>query len=330
MLQPIIIKTNSFNPYKNLAMEEYLQKALKENQIALYLWQNADTVVIGRTQNPWRECRLECMEKNGVLLARRTTGGGAVFHDRENLNFSFIVPKQHYDYERQCQVVLEAVNMFGIHGERSGRNDFVADGRKFSGNAFSRLYDNYLHHGTLLIHTNVEKMRESLQVSAEKMKAKGVKSVVSRVVNLRELSPKITIEGLQDAMCVSFEKMYGSAEIWENILEEEEEVCRIAGRNASDEWLFGNYHEFESVLEHKFSWGELQIHLDTVNGTVVDVKVYSDALHSEFIMQLEQILIGLPSDLRRISEVVSAADWIEETEAMAQEIAAWIVSAEPL
>src|SRR5450756_2322293 len=146
-----IVIGSSLDPYLNLAYEEYLVESAGADEAILFLWQNHDTVVIGCNQNPWRECDISAMGWDGVKLARRVTGGGAVFHDMGNLNFSFIVPRARYDVVRQGSVIIGALRSIGIAAEQTGRNDITIGGRKFSGNAFMHRKTTSLHHGTILI-----------------------------------------------------------------------------------------------------------------------------------------------------------------------------------
>ena len=134
--QIILYESKSFDPYLNLATEQYLMETVEEDACILFLWQNQNTVVIGKNQNAWKECRTDLLREEGGFLARRLSGGGAVFHDLGNLNFTFLMPQAEYDLDRQFSVIAEAVSMLGLHAERSGRNDVLAEGRKFSGNAF--------------------------------------------------------------------------------------------------------------------------------------------------------------------------------------------------
>ena len=135
MLNTIVI-TTSFNPWFNLAIEEFLVNNVKDDETILYLWQNKDTVVIGSNQNPWKECDVNKIEEDKVKLARRLSGGGAVYHDIGNLNFTFIMKKYKYDEDKQLNVVLNAINSFGMEAKFSGRNDLLLSGKKFSGNAY--------------------------------------------------------------------------------------------------------------------------------------------------------------------------------------------------
>ena len=154
------IVSDQTNPYLNIAVENYLVEYA--DSIVLYLWRNRRTVVIGQNQNPYSEVNLEALNADGGYLMRRRTGGGAVYHDDGNLNFSFIVPKDLYDQTRQFAVIQRAVESFGLHTELSGRNDILVEGRKFSGNAFSKGRINDLHHGTLLISGDMSDLQRYL------------------------------------------------------------------------------------------------------------------------------------------------------------------------
>ncbi len=324
-MQAYVYRSESHDPWHNLAIEEYFQKSVPEQTIILYLWSNADTVVIGRTQNPWRECDLQFMERHGVVLSRRTTGGGAVYHDAANLNYSFIVSKELYDEDRQFGVILDAVKHFGLQGERGGRNDLTVDGRKFSGNAFSRVYLGALHHGTVLIDTNMEMMKGCLQVSAAKMKTHGVQSVSSRVVNLKELRPEISVQRMAEAISRSFEKAYGTALPME-LSGAEREIREIERRNVSEDWLAGGFRTFTFQLENRFSWGEFQLNADVEDGKLTRIQVYSDSLAPEFILRIRDLLADRTANLAALSQEIQAFDWEPSHRAFAEEIAQWLAA----
>lgn len=150
--------------WDNLALDEYFLDHLSEDDFLLYFYINANAVIIGRNQNPWAECRLKAMEEDGVQLVRRITGGGAVFHDCGNLNFSFIAGEKRYDVERQFDLILRALQKLGIPCEFSGRNDLLSEGRKFSGNAFCTRKNIHQHHGTLLVSADLSRLNNYLSV----------------------------------------------------------------------------------------------------------------------------------------------------------------------
>lgn len=194
---------------KTLAVEEYLLLYCEPQECILYLWQNQNTVVIGRNQNAWKECKVESLEENGGHLARRLSGGGAVYHDLGNLNFTFLVSKENYSIDRQLEVIVKAVQKLGAKAEKSGRNDILIDGKKFSGNAFYEQEQHCYHHGTLMMNVNKEMLSKYLTVSKEKLQSKGVDSVKSRVTNLVDYIPDLTLEALKKALREAFEEVYG-------------------------------------------------------------------------------------------------------------------------
>ena len=209
MIQRLLVcRSRGFDPYENLALEEALLHRVGEGELILYLWQNERTVVIGRNQNPWKECRTALLSEEGGHLARRLSGGGAVFHDLGNLNFTFLMPAQDYDLPRQLTVIQRACRSLGIPAERSGRNDLLADGRKFSGNAFYKHNGKAYHHGTLMVDVDLDRVQRYLSPSKAKLAAKGVESVRSRVVNLREFVPTLTVEQLADALIAALAEVY--------------------------------------------------------------------------------------------------------------------------
>ncbi len=286
------------NPYKNLAVEEYLTMHVQEDECILYLWQNRHTVVIGKNQNCWKECRVKELEQDGGQLVRRLSGGGAVYHDLGNLNFTFCVRKANYSVERQLQVILTACEMQGIHAERTGRNDVAAEGRKFSGNAFYESGDFCYHHGTLLLDVDTAEMSRFLQVSKAKLESKGVASVRSRVVNLKELNPEVTVEAMERCMLDAFRQVYGQPDntAAAALLADErldwDEIGRLERKFSSWDWKYGQKIPFTHYLETRFPWGSLELELQIDRGVVKAAKVYSDAMEQQWLDGCGDALVG--------------------------------------
>ena len=281
-------------PYRNLAYEATLMEAVTDGAVILYLWQNRHTVVIGRHQNAWKECRVRDLEEDGGFLVRRLSGGGAVYHDDENLNFTFLIKDEDYDVQRQSQVILEAVKMLGLDAELSGRNDITIDGRKFSGNAYYRSGNQRYHHGTLLVDVNTEAMARFLKPSQAKLKSKGVDSVRSRVVNLKDLKPDLTIEALKQAMIEAAEKVYGVPS--QPLDPEDISASRVEhwqGIFESEDWRLGTRIPFTFEVEERFTWGTIDVQLDVKRGAIHEAAVYSDAMEDRAVTAVRHALKGL-------------------------------------
>lgn len=301
----IWIDTQNTYPYRNLAMEEYMTTHVPEGTCILYLWQNQHTVVIGKNQNCWKECRVNYLEREGGYLVRRLSGGGAVFHDLGNLNLTFIVRKPDYDVDRQLQVILEAVRLVGIQAEKTGRNDITAEGRKFSGNAFYQSGEYCYHHGTLLIHADKEDMSRYLNVSKEKLVSKGVSSVKSRVANLCEFNPELSVGSMKTALIKAFSQVYGlkagrmdERELPRNAIDD------LTEKFESWEWKYGRKIPFEYEMEKRFLWGAVQIQLHVNEGKIQDVNVFSDAMDQELGGMLADSLKGCSYDEKSMCDAV--------------------------
>ncbi len=302
-------------PFPNMALEEYLLLQVGPDECILYLWQNKNTVVIGRNQNCWKECRVAQLEESGGYVARRLSGGGAVFHDTGNLNFTFLARKAAYDVPRQTEVILRAVSSFGIDARRSGRNDITVDGRKFSGNAFYQTGDRCYHHGTILINADIPMLSHYLHVSAEKLRSKGVDSVKSRVVNLCDINPDITVEKMKARLITAFEEVYGVTP--EPIGRDEinqAELERLTRKFSDDTWRFGRPIPFTCQLEKRFAWGEIQLQLHVHGGQIVEAAVFSDAMNAELISRIPAALQGVFFSSDLLSEALGQISCADEAE----------------
>lgn len=252
-----IILGTSENPWHNLALEELLFDQEPQDMI-FYLWQNQNTVVIGRHQNAWKECQVSLLEKEGGRLARRSSGGGAVYHDLGNLNFTFITRKETYDVKRQLSVVLRAVRSFGVEAEFTGRNDLVLTpgGEKFSGNAYRYSRSTGLHHGTILVNADMNKLSRYLAPSKEKLVSKGVESVRARVKNISEVNIEITIPLMKDALITAFFQENGAAQVFSDQVFEGPELQALEEKHSSWDWRLGKSPNFDLTLENRFAWGK--------------------------------------------------------------------------
>lgn len=277
----------------NLARDGYFLENNKKGDVILYFYVNKNAVIIGRNQNAWKECSIANMDADGVQLVRRHSGGGAVFHDNGNLNFSFITDEKHYDLNRQMRVILNAVSKLGLKAELSGRNDITVDGKKFSGNAFSLAKGNRSHHGTILVNADLTKLSNYLCVSKEKMRSKGIDSVRARVCNLCELSSGLTVEAMRRLVIESFIEEYGAASeyVFDGMALAEVEERRE--RLASWEWRFGKTPQFDFETDKRFSFGDTQIYFNSRNGVIRETKVYSDCLDTELTTEIENALTGV-------------------------------------
>ncbi len=295
-----LVTTNT-NPYENLALEKYLLENVEPDEVILYLWQNAKTVVCGRNQNIWKECKVDELLKDGGFPTRRLSGGGAVFHDLGNLNFTFLVSKENFDTDKQISVLAKACENLGIKVEKTGRNDVVAylpgeeQGRKFSGNAFHELAaikakDNIArkyHHGTIMIDVDGSLLEKYLNVDKEKYESKGVSSVSSRVCNLKQIRSNLTIDMMREAMLKAFEEVYGIKayeikDVDKSLYEQDAIYFK------SDEWLYKNNIKFDYRIHERYEWGDFDLRVKVDKGIISDIALCSDAMDEEYILDLEK------------------------------------------
>lgn len=291
-----VIISPQYDPFLNRAVEQYLTERQEEGVVTMYLWKNQRTVVIGYNQNPYAECNVQLLLDEGGHLMRRGTGGGAVYHDLGNINFSFIADKSLYDVKKQLSVIQDALRSYGLQTEISGRNDLTCEGRKFSGNAFAKGQKNDLHHGTILIKTDGAMMQRYLIVDKAKLLKNGVKSVASRVINLSELVPELTSENIKQPLIASFEKVYGGkAELLDfNTLINIKEVQAIMSGISSRDFLFGRWEQFKTTKKARFPWGgvEIALEIDEANSIIKEAQIASDCLDTESIVLAERLLKG--------------------------------------
>lgn len=305
-----ILRSNSTNPWFNLATEDWIFRELDPHIQTLFLWRNSDSVVIGRHQNPWLECDLRKMEEDDVLLARRQSGGGAVFHDLGNTNFTFLSDRDGYNQDDDFGIVLDALSRLGINGERSGRNDILVESRKISGNAFKHTKERSFHHGTLLIKANLARLKSYLQPGPKRLESKGIKSVRSPVVNLTELIPDLdhdrVCDALQDAF-FSLRKSTCTVEMLDtDTLRNIPTLSEYYQLMAGWEWRFGKTPDFTHQLGRDLSGGTVEVNVAVSGGTITEATVHSDALSTDLSAILETSLTGIRYDRREVHDAVSA------------------------
>jgi lipoate-protein ligase A len=298
--------SDSLDGWRNLGRDEYFLDHLAPEDMLLHFYINGNAVIIGHGQNPWAECNLAAMERDNVQLVRRISGGGAVFHDRGNLNFSFIAGEAAYDVQRQLGMILRAVQALGIPCEFSGRNDLLADGRKFSGNAFCNRKKLHQHHGTLLVHADLTRLQNYLNVDPRKLKAKGVSSVRSRVCNLNEFVPGLSCERMLAALKDAYRAEYGDYQLIESV--DEASVAPYIEKHASDAWRLGKTPRFDIEIENRFQWGNVQLLLTLRQSKVSSLQVYSDAIDAELPDEIERRLLGVDFGSRPMAQALMQSE----------------------
>jgi lipoate-protein ligase A len=309
------------NPYQNLAVEKCLFDMVEENAVILYLWQNERTVVYGRNQNVWKECNVSKLLGDGGHPARRLSGGGAVYHDLGNLNFTFLAQKQSYDVTRQMDVILKACQKCGIDAEKTGRNDITVNGRKFSGNAFYHSGNRSYHHGTILIDSDLSALSGYLNVDKQKLQSKGVTSVKARVTNLCAICPDLTVERMKVALKEAFTEVYQQQpEVLTKESLDLEKLTAYQQHFQSEEWLYGKRLPFSMRIYRRFAWGDFDCNLNVNQGKIQEVILYSDALEGEFIERIQEQMLHMPLSSQQLAEKITSLAENPVQEQMAEDI----------
>jgi len=277
------------NAHWNMAFDEFALEGLHVQEPLFYLWQNAPAVIIGLNQSPYAEVNLPYLEEKGILLARRVTGGGAVYHDLGNLNYSIVGPIQ--DMEQAFEIMPAALCKLGVPAERSGRNDILVDGRKCSGYAKRLSRDRMMIHGTLMWDVDLDVLTEALKVPGSKVSAKGIASVRSRVANLREYLPQYpTLKAFQATLQELLAD--GDAE-YPLSAAQRETVDREAREKFSTwEWNFGHSPETTHQGKKKFACGTVEVHYSLKNGVLTEVAFQGDFLGNRPTHELAAKLKG--------------------------------------
>lgn len=282
-----LLISDSYDPWFNLAVEDTIFRQMPATQRVLFLWRNADTVVIGRAQNPWKECNTGRMEQDNVRLARRSSGGGAVFHDLGNTCFTFMAGKPEYDKSISTAIVIDALKDCGIDAFASGRNDLEVQTtqgvRKISGSAYRETPDRGFHHGTLLLNADLTRLANYLNPDEKKLQAKGITSVRARVANLCSLHPSLTHAQICHSLEEAFFRHYQERVIPEHIspqsLPDLPGFTETFAKQSSWQWNFGQAPAFSHLLDNRFSWGGIELHFDVERGHITRCQIFTDSLN---------------------------------------------------
>lgn len=292
------IENFSNDPRYNLAFEEYCFKYLPADEDYVILWINGPAIIVGKNQNTLEEVNIEYVKENNIEVVRRITGGGAVYHDLGNLNFSIIKntgENKKIDFKRYNIPILNALKRLGIECELSGRNDMTIDGKKFSGIAQSIWRNRALNHGTLLFDTELDVLSKALNVKQDKIVSKGIKSVRSRVTNIKPfLSKDTTMESFREVL-LKYIFEFENEELVKYELNEEENsgIDKLFNEKyATWEWNYGYSPQFNYKNYKKFPFGAIEIRLHIKNGEIENCKFYGDFFGSASVEKLEEILTG--------------------------------------
>lgn len=308
-----IINENN-NPRYNLALEEYVLKNLDGEYF--FLWQNEPTIVIGKHQNTISEINLDYVEKKGIHVVRRMSGGGAVYHDLGNINFSFIQEKKDladFDFSFFTRPIVDLLGELGIKAEFNSRNDLAIDGKKFSGNAQYIFKKKILHHGTLLFNSEMEELVNSLKVSKDKIESKGLKSIKSRVANIKDyIGEDSKIKEVSDFKDALFEHMKNRMEEFEEYVlteNDKKEIEKLKKEKYDKwEWNYGESPEADIHRQRKYTAGKVESYIKLKDGLIENIKLYGDFFSSREIKDLESGLKGKKYMISEIAEYLKTVN----------------------
>lgn len=309
----IYIKNDCNKPQFNLALEEYVFNYLNQFDEIFLLWINEPTIVVGKHQNTIEEINIQYVKENNINVVRRLSGGGAVYHDLGNLNYTIISKNKDsngFDFKTFSQPVIEVLADLGIHAEFTGRNDIVIDGKKFCGNAQYMRKGRVLHHGAILFDVELDVLAKALKVSQDKIVSKGVKSVRSRVTNIKEhLKEDITIEDFKELLLKHMFKDKEDMEVYELTEEDLKNINKLMEeRYMTWDWVYGQSPEFNIRKDRRFPSGKVEILIDVDNGFIKDIKFYGDFFGHGDLKDVEEKLVDIKYSEDEINEALKSID----------------------
>lgn len=312
----LVITSPSFDPYFNLASEEYLLKSFQEDLFLLY--RNRPSIVVGKHQNTLAEINSDFVQKRGIKVARRISGGGTVFHDMGNLNFAFITNGKEgemVNYGKYTQPVIDAMGSMGLEVKLGKRNELLLDGKKISGTASHVFKRRALHHGTLLFSSRMGDLSDALKVQADKFSDRAVKSVRSRVTNIQEhLVEKMDPDDFQNRLLAYIFKSTDKASNYQYNDQDMKEIQHLRDSKFSTwEWNYGYSPKYEFSKNLVFNSGNLALHMNVEKGIIKDINIEGEFMTTKDIHGLEDVLVGTihdPETLRNRLSGINVADYI--------------------
>ena len=306
----LLINNTNTNAYFNLAMEEYFLK--NTNEDIFLLWQNENSIIVGKNQNTLSEINYDYVKENNIKVVRRLSGGGAVFHDLGNINFTFISCNDNSfsDFKKFTMPIVEALKELNVHAEFSGRNDLLIDGQKFSGNAQYNYKNKVMHHGTLLFSSEINDLSNALKVKPSKFQGKSVKSVKSRVTNISShLDKKMTVLEFKDYLMDFINKRDENSHFYELNDKDVESINKLVEEKYSTwEWNFGYSTKYSLYNEVKYPGGNLEFSLDVHDGLIKDIKFFGDFFGKEDISFIENKLRNVKHNEYSIKSALEDVD----------------------
>ncbi|PLR75368.1 lipoate--protein ligase [Bacillus sp. V3-13] len=301
------------DPRINLAIEEYALKNLDINETYLLFYINEPSIIIGKNQNTIEEINTEYVESKGIHVVRRLSGGGAVYHDLGNLNFSFITKddgESFHNFKKFTEPVIAALQKLGVNAELSGRNDIVAEGRKISGNAQFSTRGRMFSHGTLLFNSEIEHVVSALNVKKDKIESKGIKSIRSRVANISELlADPIPIEQFRELLLkniFSNEENIPQYKVTEDDWKKINQISEERYRNW--DWNYGKSPKFNLQHSHRFPVGQIDVRLEVNKGSIENCKIYGDFFGVGDVSEIEEKLTGIKYGKSEIEASLEGVD----------------------